>query len=72
MEYPQHLLEHLEANPQIEEIHFNSKMEWVFRPRPTHLMTKTRAQVLGKFATIAEPVVMVETSEETPTGKKSK
>lgn len=45
--YPSHLIEHLEANPQIEEIHFNSEGEWVFRPRKTHLDTKTRAQVLG-------------------------
>lgn len=43
---PLHLREHLEANPQIKRVFFNSKGEWVFTISKHFLDEKTREQVL--------------------------
>ena len=47
MEYPKELFEYLEKNKHIHTIYFNSKGEYVFRPSHMHLMSKTRAEVMG-------------------------
>lgn len=46
-EYPKALLEYLEKNKHIQTIYFNSNGDYVFRPSKLHLMSKTRAQVMG-------------------------
>jgi formamidopyrimidine-DNA glycosylase len=74
MAYPKHLLAHLEENPEIREVHFNSEGEWVFHPRKTHLDTKSRTAVLGfsrEGAGIA-PAVVTEGVTVPPTAAKKK
>ena len=38
---------HLEANPQINFVYFNSKGEWVYIPNKNYLDRQTRSKVLG-------------------------
>lgn len=57
MKITNELKEYLENHKNIQEVHFNSKGEYLFMHKPTHLVAMTREQVLNAQTADTEATV---------------